>query len=136
MHEKTDAKVTPFDKGKFDYTSVTFYPDFTRFEQKELTEDMLGLMRKRVYDVAGISPKKTRVHLNKKKVELSGFEEYAAKFITALGKEEGEIFKMGERINERWEVILAPSDGEFQQVSYVNGIATTRGGTHVTAIVD
>ena len=36
----------------------------------------------------------------------------------------------------RWEVVLAPSDGHFQQVSFVNSIATTKGGTHVTHVTD
>jgi DNA topoisomerase-2 len=33
--------------------------------------------------------------------------------------------------NARWEVAFTPSDGQFQQVSFVNNIATTKGGTHV-----
>jgi DNA topoisomerase-2 len=36
-----------------------------------------------------------------------------------------------ERFHERWEVAFAISEGSFQQVSFVNSIATTKGGTHV-----
>ena len=32
---------------------------------------------------------------------------------------------------ERWSVTIAPSENGFQQVSFVNGICTTHGGTHV-----
>jgi len=32
---------------------------------------------------------------------------------------------------DRWQVVVAPSDSGFQQVSFVNGICTTKGGTHV-----
>lgn len=39
-----------------------------------------------------------------------------------------------ERFGERWEVAFAPSEGQFQQVSFVNSIATTKGGTHVDYI--
>lgn len=39
-----------------------------------------------------------------------------------------------ERINDRWEVVIAQSDGQFQQVSFVNSICTTKGGTHVNAV--
>lgn len=39
-----------------------------------------------------------------------------------------------EKAGERWEVAFAPSDGQFQQVSFVNSIATTKGGTHVDYI--
>jgi DNA topoisomerase-2 len=40
------------------------------------------------------------------------------------------------RLNERWEVALGLSDGQFQQVSFVNGICTTKGGQHVQYIAD
>jgi DNA topoisomerase-2 len=35
---------------------------------------------------------------------------------------------------ERWSVTIAPSDG-FQQVSFVNGVCTTKGGTHVDHVM-
>lgn len=36
----------------------------------------------------------------------------------------------------RWEVLVGVSDGRFQQVSFVNSIATTKGGTHINYVVD
>ncbi|GAA95892.1 uncharacterized protein L969DRAFT_82619 [Mixia osmundae IAM 14324] len=36
-----------------------------------------------------------------------------------------------EQFGERWEVAFTVSDGDFNQVSFVNSIATTKGGTHV-----
>lgn len=39
-----------------------------------------------------------------------------------------------ERVNERWEVVISVSDGQFQQVSFVNSICTSKGGTHVNAV--
>lgn len=36
-----------------------------------------------------------------------------------------------ERVSDRWEIAFAPSDGQFSQTSFVNSIATTKGGTHV-----
>lgn len=39
-----------------------------------------------------------------------------------------------EKVNDRWEIAITVSDsGHFQQVSFVNSIATTKGGTHVSA---
>lgn len=41
-----------------------------------------------------------------------------------------------EIINDRWELAFAVSDGTFNQISFVNSIATTSGGTHVKYISD
>ncbi|KAI9916196.1 hypothetical protein PsorP6_017912 [Peronosclerospora sorghi] len=41
-----------------------------------------------------------------------------------------------EKPDERWQVGLGISEDGFQQVSFVNGICTTKGGQHVAYIVD
>ena len=41
-----------------------------------------------------------------------------------------------ESVNERWEIAIAPSDKGYQQVSFVNSIATTKGGRHVDYVTD
>lgn len=41
-----------------------------------------------------------------------------------------------EQCNERWEIALTISDKGFQQMSFVNSIATTKGGRHVDYITD
>ena len=43
---------------------------------------------------------------------------------------------MTEKLNDRWEVAVAATDGHFQQVSFVNSICTTKGGSHVRYIGD
>lgn len=40
------------------------------------------------------------------------------------------------KVNDRWEVSIGASNGQFQHVSFVNGISTSDGGTHVNAIAD
>jgi DNA topoisomerase-2 len=39
-----------------------------------------------------------------------------------------------EIVNKRWEVAFALSEGQQQQVSFANSIATIKGGTHVDMI--
>uniref|UniRef100_A0A7S2RU85 DNA topoisomerase 2 n=1 Tax=Mucochytrium quahogii TaxID=96639 RepID=A0A7S2RU85_9STRA len=52
-------------------------------------------------------------------------------------KSKGPVLKVYERVNERWEVCIATSpDGQMQQVSFVNGICTMKGGAHVNYIAD
>ena len=41
-----------------------------------------------------------------------------------------------ETVSELWEIAVAPSDKGFQQVSFVNSIATTKGDRHVEYITD
>jgi len=41
-----------------------------------------------------------------------------------------------ERLNDSWEVCVSLSDGQFQQVSFVNSINTIKGGTHVQQVTD
>eukprot|EP00965_Chrysotila_dentata_P140399 4641736-Pleurochrysis_carterae.AAC.1 len=41
-----------------------------------------------------------------------------------------------ERVGDRWEVAVAASDDGFTQVSFVNSIATSKGGTHVGHVTD
>jgi len=55
----------------------------------------------------------------------------------ALTEESGqEIPLFYDKPHPRWEVAVSCSDGQFQQISYVNCIATTRGGTHVSYVTD
>ena len=39
-------------------------------------------------------------------------------------------------VSGRWEIAFVPSEGQFQQVSFCNAIATIKGGTHVNHVVD
>ncbi|ETW58282.1 DNA topoisomerase 2 [Plasmodium falciparum CAMP/Malaysia] len=50
--------------------------------------------------------------------------------------DEDEIVKIHEK-QHRWEIVVSKSDGsQFQQVSFVNSICTTKGGSHVNYIVE
>ncbi|KAF5736455.1 DNA topoisomerase 2-like [Tripterygium wilfordii] len=44
--------------------------------------------------------------------------------------------RMVEKVNNRWEVCVSLSEGQFQQVSFVNGISTIKGGTHVDYVTN
>ena len=41
-----------------------------------------------------------------------------------------------EKCGQRWEVAVCVSDKGFQQMSFVNSIATTKGGRHVDHVAD
>ena len=122
-----------------DFTRVTFEPDFRKFKMTELDSDIISLLKKRVYDVAGTSPTRINVFLNDKKIKVNNFTEYVDLYIKdKYFNEEAKIEfpKIEANSTERWEVIFSMTDGTFQQVSFVNGICTSKGGTHVNYIID
>lgn len=41
-----------------------------------------------------------------------------------------------EKCSDRWEIAVCPSENGFQQISFCNSIATTKGGRHVEYIAD
>ncbi|KAK5780806.1 hypothetical protein RI543_001931 [Arxiozyma heterogenica] len=149
--------ITSYKKGT-SYTKVTFKPDLSRFGMEKLDDDILGVMRRRVYDING-SVRDVSVYLNGKYLKIKNFKSYVELYLKSLEKKR-QLDKMQisdnnnnnkatevaapsniptilyERINDRWEVAFAVSDISFQQISFVNSIATTSGGTHVNYVVD
>jgi len=117
------------------YTKVCFRPDYARLKVPGLTPDMLSLIKKRVYDIAAVtdqSTKKVKVSYNGTQVPVKNFQNYIDLYI---GPKE-ETKRVYETTDERWEYAVAMSEThEFQQVSFVNGIATSKGGKHVDYVV-
>ena len=125
------------DYSKEDFTCITFEPDLPRFGMTELDDDIVALFEKRVFDMAGITPKTVSVYLNGKKLKVKNFEDYIRMYLEA-SKEEDEMDPpiVYESPHERWEVGMSLSESQFQQVSFVNAISTTKGGKHVDYCVE
>ena len=114
-----------------DWTRVSFKPDLAKFGMERLEDDVVDLMRKRTYDVAGVLGRGCSVSFNGQRVPVRSFSEYVRLYLPSPDTPRASI-----KVGDRWEVVVAPSDGQFQQVSFVNGICTTKGGTHVNLVVD
>ena len=115
------------------YTRVSFRPDYKRLGIQGLTADMLSLFKKRAYDVSAITDKTIKVKFNGQLVPCKNFEQYIDLYVGS----KTDVKRLYEMANDRWEyaVCLAPKD-EFQQVSFVNGICTSKGGKHVEYIMN
>jgi DNA topoisomerase-2 len=116
-----------------DYTSITFKPDLKRFKMDCLDEDTVALLCKRVYDIAGTNSSgssKISVYLNGERIDVKSLEGYINLF---SGLEMPCAFQ---KVSDRWEIGVGPSEGSFQQVSYCNSICTIKGGQHVNYIAD
>lgn len=102
---------------------ITFDPDWTKFGNVR-TLDALGVVvTRRAWDAAMCCPK-AHVYLNGERLVVDSIETYARMHTS------GVIVPLGKDI-----VVGHTDTGKFEQVSYVNGISTTHGGTHVERFV-
>jgi DNA topoisomerase-2 len=131
MQRKTEPTIKTC-RASDNWTKITFTPDLQRFQMDHLEDGVVQLMSKRVYDIAGTIGKDTKVYLNDYKIPIKGFADYVDLFL----KHKPDCPKIHERVNDRWEVCISASEGQQQNVSFVNSINTTRGGSHVTHIAD
>ena len=110
------------------YVRVGFVPDLKRFGG---LGDFAKVAEKRTWDAALWCPK-AKVTLNSKLIQVPSLEEYTK--MHGLAAYGSTSLKMVEGI---WlNVIIGHStSGGFQQCSWVNGIATHKGGSHVDKVV-
>ena len=107
------------------YVDVEFQPDWSRFEggQAQLP-DFITLVKKRVWDAAACCPK-CHVYLNGVRFEVKTLEDYAHMHLGDVP-----LVTLGHDI-----VVGHSTTGSFQHISFVNGISTTQGGTHIERFV-
>ena len=115
------------------YTKISFRPDYKRLGLSGLTAGMKSLLKRRVYDLAAVTDKKIKIKYNSDIIPVKHFQQYVDLYIGS----KGETKRVYEEGNVRWEyaVCLSPTE-EFQQVSFVNGIFTGKGGKHVDYILN
>lgn len=127
-----EPKITKASKSK-PYTKVVFKPDYKRLGINGLTPDIIALLKKRVYDISAVTDKSIKVKYNSQVIHTKNFQQYIDLYIG----DKTESQRVYEEANERWEyaVALTPTN-EFIQVSFVNGIYTSKGGKHVEYILN
>ena len=117
-----------------DYTKITFIPDLAKFKLNKLNQnDTLDVLKKRVFDISAITPKTVSIFLNDEKIKCKDFSEYVSYYI-GLKTEAPRVYY--EEPNGRWQVAIGISQKDsFQHVSFVNGLSTIDGGSHVDHVI-
>jgi DNA topoisomerase-2 len=115
------------------YTKITFKPDYKRLGIDGLSEDFIALLKKRVYDISAITDKSLKVKYNSNLIPIKNFQNYIDLYIG--NKDESK--RVYEEMGDRWEIAVALSPThEFVQISFVNGIHTSKGGKHVEYLLN
>lgn len=127
MKNKTEPKITK--SGTNDYTKITYFPDFKAFDMISFnSNDTKTAILKRIYDSSAVSPKTVSVYLNDAKIPIKEFKNYM------------DFYSDSKKVLyscDKWEVgfALNPYD-EATQISFVNGICSENGGSHVNHILE
>lgn len=111
------------------FTRITYTPELSRFGMKEISDDDIKIMEKRVYEIAGCNPKLS-IYFQGKKIMINSFKDYCNMYLD----ENNPLIYIE---NKDWQVGVALSTtGNFQHVSYVNSVYTYDGGNHLNYILD
>ncbi|KAF8396139.1 hypothetical protein HHK36_017752 [Tetracentron sinense] len=136
MGKKSEPTITKCKESE-NWTKVSFKPDLAKFNMTHLEDDVVALMKKRVIDLAGCLGKTVKVELNGQRVPVKSFLDYVNLYLQSANKSRPESLpRIAEKVNDRWEICVSLSEGQFQQVSFVNSIATIKGGTHVDYVTN
>ena len=132
MSIKNEPKIKSY--SKYPYTKITFYPDLSRFNITKIGNHLFKLMEKRVYDLCALTNDDIGVYFNNKKININNFQEYAKLYLNNHDSKD----ILYEKINDRCEIIVSYNDktANMEQVSFVNGIWTLKGGKHVDNIAN
>ncbi len=109
--------------GATSSVSVTFTPDWKRFGMSKMDDSIYQIFQKRVWDANICTTPNCKVKFNGDVLPKTSFEAYAK-------MHEG-VENVCSVVSDRWSVCIGPSENGMEQVSFVNGICTTKGGNHV-----
>ncbi|KAJ1474826.1 histidine kinase-like ATPase, partial [Baffinella frigidus] len=133
MSECVPPEIRPLQPGETDFTQVSFKVDLKRFKIAKLDQDTVDLWSRRVWDVAGCNPS-VKCFLNSKRCKVRHAPSISLPPPLSLCRSLSAV--MVEGMSERWKVFVATNPGKSGSLSFVNSVATTRGGTHLKAILD
>tara|TARA_B100001996_G_scaffold154140_1_gene117260 strand:- start:13575 stop:16796 length:3222 start_codon:yes stop_codon:yes gene_type:complete len=103
--------------------SISFIPDWKRFGMSKMDTSIYKIFEKRVYDANICTTQNCKVKFQGNLLPKCTFANYCKMYT--------KTDEMCTITSDRWSVCIAPSDDGFEHVSFVNGICTMKGGSHV-----
>lgn len=150
MLHKDKPDIEPYKGAPF--TCITFIPDYEKFGLTDMTDDLLALFKKRAYDMIFCSQGQVQVFWNDQLLNTNDSLGYMKMYLQDNLDTFNQLYKSSTsetqtdnkplNINDiilaytsphaRWQIGACMSPNfQFQQISFVNGICTIRGGKHV-----
>ncbi len=114
--------------GATSSASITFTPEWKRFGMSKMDDTIYKIFQKRVWDANICTTQNCKVKFNGDVLPKQNFEAYAK-------MHEG-IDQVASVSGDRWSVCIGPSTDGMEQVSFVNGLCTMKGGTHVDHVAN
>jgi DNA topoisomerase-2 len=131
MGNKTEPIVTAIKTKTIQpYIKIKFTPDLERFGLTTLDNDHYNLFYRRTIDIAAICGNKIKTYFNETEIKINLFKNYIKLYFP-----ENEVFY--DDSCERWEIgVVYKQDSSNEVISFVNGINTYHGGSHVSYVSD
>jgi DNA topoisomerase-2 len=114
--------------GATSSVAITFTPEWKRFGMSKMDDTIYNIFQKRVWDANICTTQNCKVKFNGDVLPKQNFEAYAK-------MHEG-VQEVASVTGDRWSVCIGPSENGLEQVSFVNGICTMKGGTHVDHVAN
>ena len=109
--------------GATSSVAITFIPDWKRFGMSKMDDTIYSIFQKRVWDANICTTQNCKVKFNDDVLTKQTFEAYAK-----MHEGVNEVYSF---VGDRWSVCIGPAENGMEQVSFVNGLCTNKGGTHV-----
>ena len=114
--------------GATSSVAITFTPEWKRFGMSKMDDTIYNIFQKRVWDANICTTQNCKVKFNGDVLPKQNFEAYAK-------MHEG-VQEVASVAGDRWSVCIGPSTDGMEQVSFVNGLCTMKGGTHVDHVAN
>jgi DNA topoisomerase-2 len=135
--EKPSVRSNPAKTG---LVSITFEPDLDRFPGiRDNMDDTIAVLHTRVIELAALVGQQVRVTWNGTAIATNTFEKYVTLFLKEGSSSTSIAY---EAAGPRWEVAAVLANQLYEEdslpdekhISFVNGIATRKGGKHVDTV--